>query len=153
MITQNDILRRLRYAFDFTDDQVIEIFTLGEYNVDRALVCDFLKRDDDEEYKDMNDKELAHFLNGFIIKHRGRKEGVEMVAENRLDNNQIFRKLKIALSLKDTDVVEIMNLAEYRISKHEVNAFLRAPKQRQYREMLDQALRNFIKGLQIKYRK
>jgi uncharacterized protein YehS (DUF1456 family) len=69
-----------------------------------------------------------------------------------LDNNLIFRKLKIALNLRDTDIVDIFDLAEMRISKHEVNAFFRKPGQSQYRVCKDQFLRNFIYGLQIKYR-
>ena len=69
-----------------------------------------------------------------------------------MNNNLIFRKLKIALNLRDTDIVDILDLAELRVSTHEINAFFRKPTQRQYRECQDQILRNFIYGLQIKYR-
>jgi len=72
--------------------------------------------------------------------------------EQRLTNNIIFRKLKIALNLKAEDILEIMKLAGIRISKHELSAFFRKPDHKNYRECKDQILRNFLKGVQIKYR-
>jgi uncharacterized protein YehS (DUF1456 family) len=61
-------------------------------------------------------------------------------------------KLKIALNLKAEDVLGILELAEFRISKHELSAFFRKPGHKHYRECKDQILRNFLQGLQLKYR-
>ena len=61
-------------------------------------------------------------------------------------------KLKIALNLKAEDVLAIMNLAEFHLSKHELSAFFRKADHKHYRECKDQILRNFLKGLQLKYR-
>ena len=66
MITNNDILRRLRFAFDFNDSKMIKIFESAECPVTRAQVSDWLKRDEDPAFKEMKDVELATFLNGFI---------------------------------------------------------------------------------------
>ena len=76
-----------------------------------------------------------------------------MLPEELLSNNLILRKLKIALNLKDVDMIEIFQLVNVRISKHELSAFFRREDQAQYRECLDQYLRNFLKGMQVKYRK
>ena len=62
------------------------------------------------------------------------------------------RKLKIALNMKDDDVMEMMELAQFRMSKHELSAFFRKPGHKHYRQCKDQMLRNFLKGLQLKYR-
>jgi uncharacterized protein YehS (DUF1456 family) len=43
-------------------------------------------------------------------------------------------------------------LRGFRLSKHELSAFFRNPTQPQYRECKDQVLRNFLMGLQMKYR-
>jgi len=83
---------------------------------------------------------------------RGKKEGPQPEPEQRLTNNIIFRKLRIALDLKAEDVLEIMIMAGLRISKHELSAFFRRPDHKHYRECNDQILRNFLKGLQLKYR-
>ena len=67
-------------------------------------------------------------------------------------NNIILRKLKIALDLKAEDLVDILQLADFRMSKSELSAFFRKPGHKHYRECKDQVLRNFLKGMQLKYR-
>ena len=153
MLTNNDILRRIRYTFDFTDSKMIEIFGLADLQVTRAQISNWLKKDDDPAYQGLYDNQLAVFLNGLINDKRGKKEGVQPIPEKRLNNNIIFRKLKIALNLKNTDVLEILELVDMRISKHELSAFFRKPIQNQYRPCKDQILRNFLNGIQIKYHK
>jgi uncharacterized protein YehS (DUF1456 family) len=150
-MTNNDILRRLRYTFDLNDNQVIDIFALAGLEVNRAQISEWLKKDDDPDYKPIYDPQLAVFLTGFIIHKRGKKEGEEPKSEKKLNNNIVFRKLKIALSLKDEDITEILELVDFRMSKHELSAFFRNPTQNQYRPCKDQVLRNFIHGLQVKY--
>ena len=127
----NDVIRSLRYTFDFGDDQMIKIFGLAELEVTRTEVSDWLKRDDDPESKPINDFKLAVFLNGLIIYKRGKKEGPQPVPESRLSNNQIIRKIKIALELQNEDIMEILALAGREMSKHEISAFFRKPEQAQ----------------------
>ncbi len=151
-MNNNDILRRIRYTFDLSDDKVIKLFKNGGKEVNRTEISDWLKKDDDENQKPIYDVDLAAFLNGLIIKHRGKKDGELPKPEKSLNNNQVFRKLKIALNLRDEDIVAIMDLADFEVSKHEINAFFRKPTQKQYRVCKDQFLRNFLQGLQMKYR-
>lgn len=151
-MTNNDILRRLRYTFDFNDDKMIALFALAEHTVTRAQVSDWLKKDDHEAFQELSDKELAIFLNGLINDKRGKRDGPQMPPEERLNNNIILRKLKIALNLKDTDMVAILKSVDLRVSKHELTAFFRNPKQNQYRLCHDQFMRNFLHGLQVTYR-
>ena len=151
-MNNNDILRRIRYTFDLNDNKMMETFALGGYEATRAEISDWLKKDDHPEQKSLYDKSLAHFLNGFIVKNRGKKEGVVMVAEKTLNNNLILRKLKIALNLQAEDMIAVLGLADLYISKHELSAFFRKPTQKHYRICKDQFLRNFLHGLQLKYR-
>ena len=148
----NDILRRLRYTFDFTDDKMMAIFSLAENPVTRAQISDWLKKEDDPALQQLSDPILATFLNGFIIDRRGRKDGPLPAAEKRLGNNAVFVKLKIALSLQAEDILAILVLSGVEISSHELSAFFRKPGHKHYRECKDQILRNFIHGLQLKYR-
>lgn len=152
-MNNNDILRRLRYAFQFNDSKMIELFGLADYEVSKEQLNAWMKKDDDPKFKSLHDVYLATFLNGFINDKRGKREGEQPKPEKKLNNNIILRKLKIALNLRDEDMVEILDLADFIFSKHELNAFFRKPGQRQYRECKDQILRNFIYGLQLKYRK
>ena len=148
----NDILRRIRYSFNFSDSKMTTIFELAGFPVNRAQISIWLKKDIDPEWKELPDNMLATFLNGLIILNRGKKDGSPLVAENRLNNNIIFRKLRIALNLKDDEVLQLLKLAGLQISKHELSAFFRNPNQSQYRECKDQVLRNFLQGMRLKYR-
>lgn len=151
-MTNNDILRRIRYVFDFNDSKMIAIFGLADHQVTRGQVSDWLKKDDDPAYQKCSDTHLAIFLNGLINDKRGKKEGPQPEPEKRLTNNIIFMKLKIALNLKAKDVLEIMDLASFSISKHELSAFFRRPGHKHYRDCKNQILRNFLRGIQLKYR-
>jgi uncharacterized protein YehS (DUF1456 family) len=151
-MTNNDLLRRIRFVFDFNDTEMIAIFSQADRDVTRAQISDWLKREDDPAYQECNDKLLATFLNCFINEKRGKKEDSLEKPEKKLTNNIIFNKLKIALSLKAENVLAILELSEFHISKHELSAFFRKSGHKHYRECKDQVLRNFLNGLQIKYR-
>ena len=151
-MNNNDILRRIRFVFNFDDSKMISIFGLADHQVTRAEISDWLKKEDDPAYQECSDTLLAIFLNGLINDKRGKKEGAQPVVEKRLTNNIIFIKLKIALNLKAEDVLEIMGLAGFPMSKSELSAFFRKPGHKNYRECKDQILRNFIQGMQLKYR-
>ncbi|MBU1340676.1 MAG: DUF1456 family protein [Proteobacteria bacterium] len=151
-MTHNDILRRIRYTFDFNDSKMIAIFGLADYPVTREQTSNWLKTDDDPAFQKLKDIELAIFLNGLINDKRGKKEGPQPQPEQQLTNNMIFMKLKIALNLKAEDVLEILDLADLHISKHELSAFFRKPGHKHYRECKHQMLRSFLKGMQLKYR-
>jgi uncharacterized protein YehS (DUF1456 family) len=151
-VTNNDIFRRLRFIFNFNDSTMIALFGLADYAVTREQVSAWLKQDDKPDFKELTDNQLAIFLNGLINKKRGKKEGPRPEPENFLNNNMIFRKLKIALDFKDDDILEVMELAGFPVSKHELSAFFRKSDHKNYRNCQTQILRNFLKGLQLKYR-
>ncbi|HED39082.1 MAG TPA: DUF1456 family protein [Chromatiales bacterium] len=151
-MTNNDVLRRIRYTFDFNDSEMMAIFSQADLEVTREQVSAWLKADDDPAFKACSDLQLALFLNGLINERRGRREGEQPVPEKRLNNNIIFRKLKIALNLSADDTLEILALTKVCLSKHELSAFFRKPSHKNYRECQDQVLRNFLMGIQLKYR-
>ena len=150
-MNNNDILRRIRYTFDFDDAKMIALFALADLKITRAEVSNWLKKDDDPDFQGIYDIQLASFLNGFINDRRGKKEGEQPKPEKKLNNNIVFRKLKIALNLKDDDIIDILELVDMRVGKHELSAFFRNPTQKQYRPCKDQILRNFIHGIQINH--
>jgi len=151
-MTNNDVLRRIRYTFDFNDDKMIALFALADCAVTREQISEWLKKEEDPDYKVCNDKQLAIFLNGLINDRRGKKEGVQPEPEKRLSNNIIFRKLKIALDLQNDAILAMLASVDFRMSKHELSAFFRKSDHKNYRECKDQILRNFLHGIQHKYR-
>lgn len=151
-MTNNDVLRRIRYIKNYNDQEMIEIFNLANCNVSREEVSSWLKKDDHPEFQDLQDVLLATFLTGLINKYRGKKEGAPVIIEDSLTNNIIFRKISIAFSLRSEEVLDVLKLADFRLSKGELSAFFRKPDHKNYRECKSQVLRNFLQGLQIKFR-
>lgn len=69
-----------------------------------------------------------------------------------MTNNEIFKKLRVALQLRDEQIVEILNLVNFRTTKSEINSFFRKETHPKYVECGDQILRNFLNGLVIHLR-
>jgi uncharacterized protein YehS (DUF1456 family) len=131
---------------------MIVVFTNADAIYTREQISAWLKKDEDEAFQEMKDIELASFLNGFINLKRGKKDGPQFPPEKELNNNIIFRKLKIALNFKDIDILEVFDLVDLKVGKHELSALFRNPNQSQYRDCQDQFLRNFLYGLKMKFR-
>jgi uncharacterized protein YehS (DUF1456 family) len=66
-----------------------------------------------------------------------------------LTNNDILKKLRVALNLRDEDIIQILKLAEFEISKSELGAIFRKEDHPNYKPCGDQLLRNFLNGLII----
>ncbi len=66
-----------------------------------------------------------------------------------MTNNEIIKKLRIALDLKEVDMAEIFEFAEYEITKSELSAIFRKEGHKHYRECSDDLLENFLNGFII----
>lgn len=149
----NDILRRLRYALNLNDKTMLTIFELAEHKITRDELINLLKKPDDEGFVSLNHQTLSLFLDGLITLKRGKLDNPpEKPVTVELDNNQILRKLRIALAFRDDDMLDTLQLADFKLSKNELSAFFRPKTHQHYRKCGDQVLRNFLQGLTIKYR-
>lgn len=129
----------------------MDLFASAGLKVNREQVSQWLKKDDDSEFVNCMDSQLAYFLNGFINENRGKKEGPNPVAEKRLNNNIILTKLKIALNLKAEELIALLGTVDFRLNKPELTAFSRKPDHKHYRECKDQVLRNLLQAIDKKY--
>jgi uncharacterized protein YehS (DUF1456 family) len=66
-----------------------------------------------------------------------------------LTNNDILKKLRVALKMRDDDIVKVLSLVDFEISKSELGAFFRSEDHPKYMDCQDQILRNFLNGLII----
>ncbi len=152
----NDILRRLRYAFSLNDQKMLEMYKLVGQEIKLFDLYSIMKKEGEKEFKLCSDQQLSAFLDGLIVTKRGLQEGREpekWPAGVLLGNNDILRKLRIALELRTEDIIDIMQLSDVHISKSEVTAFFRRPDHRSFKICGDQFLRNFLVGLTKRYRK
>ncbi|WLR54761.1 DUF1456 family protein [Mesobacillus subterraneus] len=159
----NDITIRLRYALDIKDTDMVEIFNLGGVNVTKDDVRMMLQRVDEDEFGEeivpegyirINNAMMEQFLNGMVTFKRGKRPGETGAPPltGETVNNQLLKKMKIALSLTSEDMLEIFDLAGVRVSKGELGAILRKEGHKNYRECGDKFARNFLKGLALKFR-
>jgi len=148
-MTNNDILRRIRYAYNFSDDTMMKIFSLAGKEADRALISSFLKRDEDPDFIKIGNPMFLAFFEGLIILKRGRSDAMAKEIKEKVTNNLVLKKLKIAMDFKSEDMHKIFELAEMEISKSELSALFRGTEHRNYKECGDKFLRNFLKGLTL----
>ncbi len=154
-MTNNDVLRGLRYALDSSDSKLLACFAASGVEVAPAHLMAFLKREDEPGFQLLSDELFAAFLDGFVEVRRGKREnaaGETIAAPPFMNNNRILRALKIALELKDTDIIAIMKLTGFSISKSEVNALFRRDGHPNFQPCGNQFLRNFLRGLAIHHR-
>lgn len=150
-MNNNDVLRKLRYTFNFNDKQMVAIFASAGEEVSREQVSQWLKKDNDSDFVALFDTKLALFLNGFINEKRGKKPGPLAIPEKRLSNNIILTKLKIALNLQAEQIISLLESVDFRISKPELSAFSRKVDHQHYRECKDQVLRNLLHAIDKTY--
>lgn len=164
----NDILIRLRYALDIKDADMVEVFRLGGLEVTKETVQQMLKnpKKDDATAPSSDDQlacdnaTLESFLNGLITSQRGKPQAKpgepepkpEFLLNNGNVNNLLLKKVKIALTLTNEDMLEILESAGVTVSKSELSAVLRKEGNRNYKPCGDRYARNFLKGLALRYR-
>lgn len=155
-MTNNDFLRRLRYALNIKDNTMVEIFKKGNVKVTREDVIDYLKKDIDEGFKKLNNNDLIAFLDGLIAQKRGKKEDGTIAPEIKITknnlNNILLRKLRIALAFKSYDMINVFKLGGVEISESELSALFRSEEHKNYKECGDKYIRVFLKGLTEYYR-
>lgn len=69
-----------------------------------------------------------------------------------MNNNDILKKLRVALKLRDEDIINILKLVDFDCTKSELGALFRNEDHPKYVECGDQLLRNFLNGLIIHLR-
>jgi uncharacterized protein YehS (DUF1456 family) len=151
----NDVMRSIRYMLDLSDAKVVEIARLADpdFELEKDDVPALLKRDGEPGAVACSDRILAHFLDGLIVYYRGRDESrPPRPVETRITNNLVLKKLRVAFELKDVDMHETFEGAGFPLSKPELTALFRQPGHKHYRPCGDQILRNFLKGLTLRFR-
>jgi uncharacterized protein YehS (DUF1456 family) len=147
-MTNNDTLRRLRYALNINDAKVAELIALTGRAITADEVINWLKREDEAGYTALSPALFCRFLDGLIIDKRGpHPSGKTPEPLEFLSNNEILKKLRIALELKEEGVLAVFTKAEFTVTKAELGSFFRKEGHRNYRKCPDQVLKKFIKGL------
>jgi len=151
----NDVLRSIRYMLDLGDAKVVEIIQLADpqFPLDRSDLPALLKKEDEDGFLPCSNRVLAHFLDGLVVYYRGRDESQPpRPVDTHVTNNLILKKLRVAFQLKDVDMHEIFQAAGFPLTKPELTALFRQAGHKHFRLCGDQILRNFLKGLTLRFR-
>ena len=77
MLSNNDILKKLRIALSLRNDDIIEILKLVDFEISKGALGDFFRNEDNPGYVEAGDQVLRNFLNGLIIYKRGKQDDNE----------------------------------------------------------------------------
>jgi uncharacterized protein YehS (DUF1456 family) len=151
----NDVLRSVRYMLDLGDQRILDILRLSDpgLSLGKPELQAYLTKEGDSGHQPCPDRVLAHFLDGLVFHYRGRDESQPArPVETRVTNNLVLKKLRVAFELKDVDMHQAFQDAGFPVTKPELSALFRQPGHKNYRACGDQMLRNFLKGLTLRYR-
>lgn len=149
----NAILRSLRFALRLKDEEVMRLFHLGGWELPLEEVQARMGREGEPGAVYCVDDALGAFLDGLVLDRRGPPPPDRPAPPPvPLTNNEVLKKIRIALEFKEADVVTALALADMRLSKGEVRALFRSPAHPNHRQAGDQLLRRFLRGLTLKLR-
>ena len=153
-MNNNEILRRLRYELNLSDAKMIEIFARVGQVLNEAEVHSLLGKEDEEGTVICLDDLMAAFLDSLIVELRGppRPGSPPPAIPDRISNNDIIKKFRIALKLQEADMMAILEAGGQPMSKGELSALFRKPGHKHYRACGDQVMRAFLRGLTLRLR-
>ena len=142
-MTNDDVLRTVRHALSLDDAKSVALFALSDIEVAA----------EDLATMTVSDAQLAGFLDGLILDRRGpRKPGAPVPdPDAELTRNAVFKKLRIALSLQEQDVLSVLNYGGATLNKHELTALFRKPGHKHYKKCKEEVLDAFLKGLTLRF--
>jgi uncharacterized protein YehS (DUF1456 family) len=148
----NELFRSIRDALELEETTMVTIFKEAGREVGASAIAAFQKTANEDNYIPCSNPILAFFLDGLIILNRGRQEGSPATAAApvaELSNNTILKKLRIALDLKEEDMVGVLKQGGVTVTKHEITALFRKEGHKHYKACPDQLLKSFLKGVAL----
>ena len=148
-MNNNDALRRIRFALDISDEQMVELFKLGGHTVTVEQTLALMEHEKEETAEFCTDDVFRKFLNGLIVDRRGPPPAgrSEILISTQLTNNIVMKKLRIALNMHEDVMLNTLEVGGHPMSRGELTALFRKPGHKHYRECGDQLFRKFLNGL------
>ena len=121
----NDVLRSLRYTLNISDSTLLEMLHGTEPELDLATLRSYLASEDDESFIRMEDELMVGFLDNLIISRRGPSPRPAPPTELPLTNNTVLKKLRVAFTLQESDLLEVLDSVAFTVTKPELSALFR----------------------------
>ena len=144
----NDILFKIQRALSLDNKSIIEAYALAKYTMTEERLVNILKKHQDKGYEEATYEELGVFLDGLVLLKRGPSDKVadenEAVA---LTNNLILKKIRVAMELKEPELVILFALAEVELTKRQIGSLFRKEGTKNFKACSDELLMAFLEGL------
>ena len=142
----SEILQEIKSALNLNRAQIIYIYELENYFISKDRLDAILKNSAKKGTSKATYEELGIFLDGLIQYKRGTSKQ-KIIEEVILDNNLILKKLRVALNLKEYELVLIFELADFKINKSTIKDMFRSHKHSKLKECDNKTLKAFLIGL------
>ena len=144
----NDILFKITEALHLDNKMIIEAYRLAEYEMSEERLRNILKKRQDKGYEEANFEELGIFLDGLVLLKRGPSDKVANDDETvALTSNLILKKIRVAMELKEPELVILFALAEVNLTKRQIGSLFRKEGGKNFKECSDELLMAFLEGL------
>ncbi len=144
----NDILFKLKKALSLSQEDIIKAYALADYEMTKERLESILKRRQDRGYQEATYEELGVFLDGLVLLKRGSSDKVANENEPiALTNNLILKKVRVAMELKEPELLILFALAEVELSKRQIGALFRKEGTKNFKACSDEVLMAFLEGL------
>ncbi|CAA6800147.1 MAG: Unknown protein [uncultured Sulfurovum sp.] len=144
----NDILFKLKTALSLENEQIIEAYKLADFEMTEERLVSIMKRRQDKGFEEATFEELGVFLDGLVLLKRGPSDKVaneDDVVE--LTNNLILKKVRVAMELKEPELVILFALAEVTLTKRQIGSLFRKEGTKNFKACSDELLNAFLEGL------
>lgn len=144
----NDILYKIKTALSLDNESMLKAYALADYSMSVERLESILKRHQDKGYAEASYEELGVFLDGLVLLKRGPSPKIANKDEViDLTNNLILKKLRVALELKEAELVIIFALAEVPLTNRQVGSLFRREGSKNFKTCSDELLMAFLEGL------
>ena len=144
----NDILFKIQTALALKSEEIIEAYKLANFEMTAERLTSISKRTQDKGFEEATFEELGVFLDGLVLLKRGPSE--KEVNEDEiveLTNNLILKKIRVAMELKEAELVILFALAEVSITKRQIGSLFRKEGGKNFKVCSDELLMAFLEGL------
>lgn len=144
----NDILFKLKNALSLSYEDMIKAYALADYKMTQERLESILKRRQDKGYAEASYEELGVFLDGLVLLKRGPSDKVATDEEAvPLTNNLILKKVRVAMNLKEAELIILFALAGVELTKRQIGSLFRKEGTKNFKTCSDELLMAFLEGL------
>jgi len=144
----NDVLFKIKKALSLETEEMIKAYALADFEMTEERLESIIKRRQDKGFEEATFEELGVFLDGLVLLKRGPSDKVaneDDVVE--LTNNLILKKVRVAMELKEPELVILFALAEVELTKRQIGSLFRKEGTKNFKACSDELLNAFLEGL------